>query len=105
VALYRIAQEALNNVVKHARARSVEVRLRCISDSPPLQSELADGVSVELCISDDGCGFDPNNVPSDHLGLGIMHERAQDIGAVLEIKSEPGRGTRVMVVWALVSST
>jgi signal transduction histidine kinase len=101
VALYRIAQEALNNVVKHARADSVTVRLRCISDSPPLQSEPADEVSVELCISDDGCGFDLDNVPSNHLGLGIMHERAQDIGALLEIESEPDRGTQVTVVWAL----
>ena len=101
VALYRIAQEALNNVVKHARARDVKVKLRCISDLPLLQSELADGVSVELCISDDGCGFDLNNARSDHLGLGIMQERAQDIGAVLEIKSQPGRGTQVVVVWRL----
>jgi nitrate/nitrite-specific signal transduction histidine kinase len=79
--------------------------MRCTADSPSLQSELADGVSVEMCISDDGCGFDVNNVPSDHLGLGIMNERAQDIGAVLEMKSEPGHGTQVIVVWALASST
>jgi ligand-binding sensor domain-containing protein/signal transduction histidine kinase len=101
VALYRIAQEALNNVVKHARAREVEVRLRCISDSPAPRPELTDGVGVELCICDDGCGFDLDNAPSDHLGLGIMHERAQAVGAILEIKSQPGSGTQVVVTWGL----
>jgi two-component system nitrate/nitrite sensor histidine kinase NarX len=87
VALYRIAQEALNNVVKHAEANAAHVRLR----SPPGQ--------VELQISDDGRGFDPQSVPSDCLGLGIMHERAAAIGARLEIESEPGQGTQISVVW------
>jgi signal transduction histidine kinase/ligand-binding sensor domain-containing protein len=88
VALYRIAQEALNNVVKHARASQAMVRLRGLSPA-----------SVELHISDDGRGFDPANVPPDHLGLGIMRERAEAIGAALEIDSQPGHGTRVTVVW------
>ena len=88
VALYRIAQEALNNVVKHARASQATVRLR---GRPP--------ASVELHISDDGRGFDPASVPPDHLGLGIMCERAEAIGAALEIDSQPGHGTQITVVW------
>jgi signal transduction histidine kinase len=107
VALYRIAQEALNNVVKHARANQVTVSLRCetLTSLPsPSQGEGADrgrsgGVRVRLCIDDDGCGFDPSCVPLDHLGLGIMHERAQAVEATLEIESEPGHGTRITAVW------
>ena len=95
VALYRIAQEALNNVVKHARASEVAVSLRC--DSLGIRGE--GGGAVELCISDDGRGFDPGCVPPDRLGLGIIRERAQAVGARLEIKSQPGLGTRVKVRW------
>jgi signal transduction histidine kinase len=95
IALYRIAQEALNNVVKHARASQVEVLLRCpagvVRDPEQLQ--------VELSITDDGRGFDLAHVPPDRLGLGIIRERAQAIGAVLHMESEPGRGTRITVVW------
>jgi signal transduction histidine kinase len=91
VALYRIAQEALNNVVKHARASQVRVSLGCL---PLEQSE-----GVELCISDDGRGFDPGRVPPDHLGLKIMRERAQAVGAALYIDSQPEHGTQIKVVW------
>jgi two-component system nitrate/nitrite sensor histidine kinase NarX len=106
VALYRIAQEALNNITKHAEARHVTVRLVCVPSVLPLDS--AEGVgleetegeclgTVELCIEDDGRGFDVNRVPPDHLGLGIMRERAEAIGAELRILSQPGRGTKVAV--------
>jgi len=98
VALYRIAQEALNNVVKHAGASQVVVSLHCTPPTPPSPSQ-GEGMRVELCISDNGCGFDPSTIPPDHLGLGIMGERAQAVGARLEIESQPGRGTRVTVVW------
>ena len=54
---------------------------------------------VELRVSDDGRGFDPNDVPPDRLGLGIMRERAEAIGATFEVESTPGEGTRVSVVW------
>jgi nitrate/nitrite-specific signal transduction histidine kinase len=94
VALYRIAQEALNNVVKHARADRAQVLLKCA-----VQPEENGGRTVEMCISDDGCGFDPGDVPMDHLGLGIIRERAQAIGAALEVVSQPGSGTRVVVIW------
>jgi nitrate/nitrite-specific signal transduction histidine kinase len=53
---------------------------------------------MTLCIQDDGCGFDPDCVPPDHLGLGIMRERAAAIGASLSITSQIGHGTEVKVV-------
>jgi GAF domain-containing protein/HAMP domain-containing protein len=88
VAMYRIVQEALNNIAKHAEASQATVGLCC---GPEL---------VTLRINDDGHGFDLNNVPPDHLGLGIMRERAEAIGAILTIESEVGRGTEVMAVWS-----
>jgi len=94
VALYRIAQEALNNVVKHARASQVDIRLDCRSAPSPEQRR-----RVELCVNDDGRGFDPSRVPPDRLGLGIIRERAQAIGATLRIESQPQRGSQVLVVW------
>lgn len=89
VALYRIAQEALNNVVKHAQARQVEVSLVC-SEAP---------LRVGLTVRDDGKGFDRGQVPADHLGISIMQERADAIGARLDIDSAEGGGTQVSVVW------
>ena len=86
VALYRITQEALNNVVKHSKATQAIVMLR-------LQD------TVRLSIADDGCGFDASHVPPDHLGLKIMRERAEAIGAKIRITSEPGQGTQVTVSW------
>jgi signal transduction histidine kinase len=87
VALYRIAQEALNNVAKHSGARQATVRLCCGSKQ------------VALHIVDDGQGFDVDAVPPTHLGVGIMRERAEAIGAELVIRSEPGRGTEVSASW------
>jgi two-component system nitrate/nitrite sensor histidine kinase NarX len=101
IALYRIVQEALNNVVKHARASRVEVSLDYVPLTPGLSSSLDEGggEKVKLCIRDDGSGFDPGSVSQERLGLGIMHERAASIGARIEIESEPGQGTLVEVVW------
>jgi signal transduction histidine kinase len=93
VALYRIAQEALNNIVKHAQAAWAEVSLRAVPDAGK------EGSAVELTIRDDGQGFDPEQVPPDHLGLGIMRERAEAIGARLQIASQPGLGTTIRVFW------
>jgi nitrate/nitrite-specific signal transduction histidine kinase len=94
VAFYRIVQEALNNVAKHAGASHAAVSLQCRSP---------DGTGragrVELRISDDGRGFDPTCIPPDHLGVSIMHERAEAIGATLTVESEEGRGTEITVVW------
>ena len=96
VALYRIAQEALNNVVKHAQASCVRISLRCL----PLDGEGEQRRGVALCVRDNGCGFDPSSVPPDRLGLGIIRERVQAIGATLTIDSEPGLGTQVEVIWS-----
>jgi GAF domain-containing protein/ligand-binding sensor domain-containing protein len=99
VALYRIAQEALNNVIKHAQASQVTVWLRCLDDGQHGQDRDLDGLAIELAINDDGRGFDPAQVPPERLGLGIIRERAQAISATLEIDSHPGQGTRIRVVW------
>jgi signal transduction histidine kinase len=101
VALYRIAQEALNNVVKHAKASQVAVSLRCTPrlPSPSLHEGEGAGVKVELCIRDDGRGFDPDDVSPEHMGLGIMRERAEAAGAQVGIDSQAGRGTQVTVIW------
>jgi signal transduction histidine kinase len=98
IALYRITQEALNNVVKHARASHVSVRL-CYSCTEGDEAEMSPGLSVLLIIRDDGCGFDPANIPHDHFGLGIMQERAQSISASFTLESHPEEGTQVTVLW------
>ncbi|MCB0211298.1 MAG: PAS domain S-box protein [Anaerolineae bacterium] len=93
VSLYRITQEALHNIAKHAGASRVIIHLR----RTPTGSNPLKRVSLE--IRDDGCGFDPANVPPDHLGLGIMRERAESIGATFDIISQPGQGTQINVNW------
>ena len=87
IALYRITQEALSNVAKHARATEVQVRLEMEPDR------------VELRIRDDGQGFDPNQVPPGGMGLKILHERARAVGATLRITSSPGSGTEIVTTW------
>lgn len=85
IALYRIAQEALQNVVKHAGATSAEVELRC------------DATRALLRVSDDGRGFDPGAraLDSSSYGLRSMAERAELIGGRLDVTSRPGIGTTV----------
>jgi PAS domain S-box-containing protein len=87
IGLYRIAQEALNNAVKHAKATQAVVTLRL-------------GETVRLTVADNGMGFDPSAITADHLGLKIMHERADAIQARLTVYSEPGEGTQISVTWA-----
>jgi signal transduction histidine kinase len=87
IALYRIAQEALNNVAKHSGAARAKVELTCT------------GARITLSIRDNGRGFDMKNTLPDSLGLGIMRERAKDINADITIESRPGEGTEVRVVW------
>ena len=84
--LYRISQEALHNVVKHAGARQVRLEV----------GRIASG--VRLRIQDDGKGFDPTKVPSGHLGLTGMQARADKIGARFSVKSVSGEGTTLEVV-------
>jgi PAS domain S-box-containing protein len=83
--LYHIAQEALNNILKHANAQHVWVHLR-FSEAETL-----------LSIQDDGIGFLPTAVGTGGLGLGSLKERAENIGANLEVESTPGAGTRIQV--------
>ena len=88
VALYRLCQEALSNVAKHAGASAVSIHL---------QYDLS---RASLHIRDDGRGFDPDHTPSGHSGLSMMRERAEAIGAALSITSEAGQGTEVAIQWA-----
>jgi PAS domain S-box-containing protein len=87
VALYRIAQESLNNIIKYARATQVNVS---IAQSPA-------GIHMEII--DNGLGFDQATAKPTSLGLRIMRERAEAIGAEWCINSTPGNGTRVSVTW------
>jgi PAS domain S-box-containing protein len=87
IVLYRITQEALNNINKHAQAKHVEVRVNGNTDRTTLE------------IHDDGSGFDMTEVTGTSLGLNVMRERADEIGAELHIQSERGKGTHIIVVW------
>jgi signal transduction histidine kinase len=83
--LYRLGQEALANVVKHARASSATVRIAAAHDT----------VTIE--VSDNGRGFDSAAVGPEHFGLRSMQGRVADLGGRLEITSAPGRGTALRV--------
>jgi signal transduction histidine kinase len=87
ITVYRIAQEAFNNIAKHAGAERVKSLLRFGPDH------------VVLAIRDNGRGFDPEEIDSERMGVQIMRERAGNIGARLVIRSRPGQGTRVLVSW------
>lgn len=85
LALYRIAQEAINNIFKHSRATEVFIYLNRSRQH------------IKLQIADNGRGFDPRNVSTGRLGLAIMEERATEIGATFAIESEPDQGTIITV--------
>ena len=87
-ALYRIAQESLHNIVKHARANVVVLRVCAPTPQSPV---------LALEIRDDGIGFDPDGAFPGHLGLRSMRERASRLGGTLVIDSAPGRGTQIQV--------
>lgn len=89
-AIFRIAQESLSNVRKHAGARHVRVVLE------PRGAE-----EVAVSVSDDGVGFDVNGVPTDRFGLEGIRQRARLFGREAEITSTPGAGTRIEVVLPL----
>ena len=86
-ALYRITQEALNNIARHAAASCVTVFL-CHK-----------AATVELGIVDNGIGFALDTIAPGHLGIAIMRERAESIGATLKIDSQIGYGTTVDITW------
>ena len=87
VALYRLCQEGLNNIAKHAGASQVDIQLQCETGA------------IELRIRDDGRGFDPEQTPPGHYGLSMMRERATGVGATLSITSQPGHGTEIVIRW------
>jgi two-component system nitrate/nitrite sensor histidine kinase NarX len=87
VAIYRICQEALNNVAKHAGASTVDISLK------------QEAASIELNLRDDGRGFDPEAITSGHYGLGMMRERAEAVSALLSITSRPRSGTELTIRW------
>jgi len=86
-AIYRVAQEALNNATRHARASQAWVDLDMAPDK------------IGLVVGDDGCGFELSDFDPTHLGLRSMRERATEAGAHLDIVTEIGRGTRIVVEW------
>jgi len=83
-AIYRVSQEALANVARHSRARRVDMSL------------LYNGDSIQLSLSDDGCGFDINS-KSYGMGLRSIRERVSSIHGTVQIQSAPGHGTRILV--------
>ena len=88
--LYRITQEALNNIAKHGEAKNVNVVIERRKDE------------IVLIIEDDGKGFDPSGIETSResgkgLGLVGMRERAAIVGGTLEIESAPGTGTTIFV--------
>lgn len=85
IALYRIVQEALNNILKHAAAKHITFKA------------VQQGNQLDLMISDDGYGFDPHEREGTSMGLNIMHERAAAVGAALNIDSVPGSGTQIRI--------
>jgi two-component system nitrate/nitrite sensor histidine kinase NarX len=109
VALYRICQEALNNIAKHAGASQVEIDLRYEAEAPlemdanvfksgaPQQIMVR---KVEMRICDDGAGFDTGEASAPgHYGQGMMRERAEAVQAQLTVASQPGHGTEVRLRW------
>lgn len=97
VAIFRILQEAVSNVVTHAEPTRIDVKLQRRGDD------------LHLCIEDDGNGFDPGNIdagerPERGFGLSSMKERAELTGGSYQLQSAIGRGTRIQVVWPCAAS-
>jgi two-component system nitrate/nitrite sensor histidine kinase NarX len=88
IAFYRVCQEALSNIAKHAKASQVEIDLK------------QGGVEVELRIHDDGQGFNPAQTFLGHYGLSMMRERLEAVGAQLSVTSQPGFGTEIIMTWS-----
>jgi signal transduction histidine kinase len=82
-AVYRIAQEALHNTVKHARAEKIKITMDC------------DPGWIDFLVSDDGVGFDAGGDFPGHLGLHSMRERAQRLGGTLKVEATLGNGTTI----------
>lgn len=87
--LYRVTQEALNNIVHHASATQVEIYFASHAGH------------VDLTIKDNGRGFDPDHIALGHLGLSIMNDRIQGIGGAIEMISQKRQGTLIKVSWTV----
>jgi len=87
IVMYRVVQEAFNNIIKHADSEHAFVSLRCDSHQSVLQ------------ILDDGCGFYSDEVKAGHFGVQIMAERAASINATFVIDTNPGEGTEIRLIW------
>ncbi len=85
LAIFRIVQEALTNIVRHSRAKNVRVSISIKKGD------------FDIMIQDDGKGFNLSNLPENHYGITNMRERARLIGAELYIESEEGKGTKVIL--------
>lgn len=83
--LYRVAREALHNIVKHARASRINLSLT------------SSGKGFRLCVADNGVGFDPSDSFPGHLGLQSMRERVARLHGTLDIRSVPGQGTQIAI--------
>jgi len=89
ISLFRIAQEALVNINKHAKASKVVIRFEHL------------GKNTRLTISDNGCGFDPAQLGNSGIGVVGMRERAEAVGAKFRVESSPGQGTQIKVDWRI----
>jgi len=87
IAFYRVCQETLFNIAKHSKASQVEINLN------------QEGPAIELSIRDDGQGFDTQQSFSGHYGLSMMRERAEAVGAMFSVKSQPSLGTELTIRW------
>jgi two-component system nitrate/nitrite sensor histidine kinase NarX len=87
IAFYRVCQEALNNIAKHAKASQVQISLK-----------QTDAI-IEMGIHDDGQGFDPKQAAPGHYGLIMIRERAEAVGARFSVISQPGHGTEIIIRW------
>jgi PAS domain S-box-containing protein len=87
VVFYRVCQEGLSNIAKHTEADRVAIHLRY------------EPSAVELRLNDDGCGFEPAHISPGRSGLSMMRERAQAVGAMLSIASQPGHGSEITIRW------
>jgi signal transduction histidine kinase len=85
--LYRVAQEALNNIVHHALASQIDIYFNSDTDG------------LDFTIQDNGLGFEPDEVGPSHLGLSIMKDRVQNVGGIIETISQKGKGTLIKVGW------
>lgn len=92
IAFYRIAQESLNNIIKHADSTKVNIQL------------INDPAHVKLVIADNGIGLGEGETQGSQMGLGIMRERAREVGASLEITGQTDQGTQVTCIWKINGS-